>query len=99
MKIKTIALFAAASVALAACASSDDPQQLEANVTNAVELPPVEANLIEPPVTNETTENVVVAPVTAPPLTADEQTLDDAAATGMTAKVNRDEASAEQPAQ
>lgn len=99
MKIRTVALFAASAIALAACSNqpAEETPVAETNVANIVEAP---ANVVElapetpspPPV-----ENVASAtPAPAPTLSSDEQTLDDADATGMTAKVNRDEDS--QPA-
>ncbi|MBX3564273.1 MAG: hypothetical protein KF730_06805 [Sphingomonas sp.] len=94
MKIKTIALLAAAGVALAACHNkADDAPVAETNVTNMVEEPADVTNVVDeaPPATH--IDNT--ASVTTPPsatLTADEQTLDDADASGMTAKVNRDDA-------
>ncbi|RYD99156.1 MAG: hypothetical protein EOP61_14810 [Sphingomonadales bacterium] len=104
MKTRTIALLAASALALAAC--HDKPEEApvgETNVTNLVEGPADFGNVtIEAtptaPVTN-------VATTAAPPsatLTADEQTAEDADATGMTSRVNRDEggnSAAGQPAQ
>ena len=104
MKLTT-AIFAAtaATLALAACSGAPEEQRSEetnvaapAEPLNTTELPAAEAPA-PLPTTNQ-------ASVEAPPedlLSADEQTQEDADATGMTAKVNRDEGgnSAGQPAQ
>jgi hypothetical protein len=100
MKTRTIALIALAGLGLAACSGrSDEPQP--ANET-------VVANIVEPEnftnVTTETAPPPVAANVTseAPPtaeLAPDEQTQDDAAATGMTARVDRNSSDEGQPAQ
>jgi PBP1b-binding outer membrane lipoprotein LpoB len=93
MKTKTIALLAASAVTLAACSGSKTDEQPvgETNVTNLVVE---QGNLMNvateaPPATRiDNTANAVPPSAT---LTTDEQTQDDADATGMTAKVNRDE--------
>lgn len=101
MKIRTIALIAVAGLSLAAC-SGGKPDDTTANET-------VVANIGEPDNFSNVTINEPVAPVTAnattaatnpPPvadLSPDAQTQDDADATGMTAKVDRN-ASEGQPA-
>lgn len=98
MKIRTFALLGAAGLALAACSGSK-PEDTTANET-------IVANIGEPDNYSNVTINEPVAPVTSnaittpPPvadLAPDEQTQDDADATGMTAKVDRN-ASEGQPA-
>ena len=103
MKTRTIALFAASAIALAACSGAKDSEQTAAD-TNIVDItePEAVANVTTeaPPATRiDNTATTEVAPPAT--LTADEQTQDDADATGMTAKVNRDEAGNDsgQPAQ
>lgn len=104
MKTKTLALLAASAIALVACSGSKDAEQpvAETNVTNLVEETENVANVAveAPPATRiDNTAATQVAPSAT--LTADEQTIDDAAATGMTSRVNRDETgdTASQPAQ
>jgi hypothetical protein len=100
MTIKRIALLAAtaaAALSLAACGGSDEatepstPTNTETPIVgepvNMTELPATEA----PPATridNAATETLT-AP--APEIAPTEQVQDDAAATGMTARVSRDE--------
>ncbi|RYY23456.1 MAG: hypothetical protein EOP62_20135 [Sphingomonadales bacterium] len=100
MKIKTIALLAASAIALAACQNKAEEPVAETNVTELVE-PGNLMNVVTeaPPATRiDNTTSVAVPPVAT--LTADEQTVEDADATGMTAKVNRDEGgNSAQPAQ
>lgn len=92
MKTKTVALLAATGLALAACGSKTEEQPAaETNVTNIVEEPAEVTNVVTEapapaPADNATT--AAVAPPTAT-LTADEQTAEDADATGMTARVDR----------
>ena len=88
MKIKTTALLAAAGLALAACESKPEEQPAaETNVTDlAVE--PAEVSTEAPPATRiDNTADMTTPP--AATLTADEQTVEDADATGMTARVDR----------
>jgi hypothetical protein len=93
MKTKTIVLLAASALALAACHNkADDAPVAETNVTNLVVEPGNLTNVLTeaPPATRiDNTAGVAVPPSAT--LTADEQTVEDADATGMTAKVNRDE--------
>ncbi|MBO9671766.1 MAG: hypothetical protein J7485_14755, partial [Sphingobium sp.] len=98
MKTRTILMIAAAGLSLAACSGSK-PEDTTANET-------IVANIGEPENFSNVTINEPVAPVasnavTTPPpvadLAPDEQTQDDADATGMTAKVDRN-ASEGQPA-
>lgn len=89
---KTIVLLAVSGLALAACHNKTEEPVAETNVTNMVVETGNVANIaVETPAavvpSNATT--TAVAPSAA--LTADEQTVEDADATGMTAKVNRDE--------
>lgn len=106
MNIKRIALLASAAGALAlgACSGgSDEPAAPTGNVEN---MTPIEVGN-ESPVAIETPTPTLVDNATAttaveptPTLSADEQTQDDADATGMTARVSRDEGANEvQPAQ
>ena len=93
MKTATIALLAASAIALAACSGAKDAEQpaAESNVTEVTapeNIAPVATEA--PPATRIDNTAAVEAP-TPPTLSADEQTLEDADATGMTAKVNRDE--------
>ena len=103
MKTRTLALLAASAIALAACSGAKDSEQpaAETNVVNLAE-PENYANVATeaPPATRIDNTAADAAPPSAT-LTADEQTQEDADATGMTAKVNRDEGgnSAGQPAQ
>ena len=105
-KISTIALLAAASLSLAACSGGSDEEQpaAETNVANVAE--PVEAAnaAVETEAPSATRiDNVTAeAPPPVEALAADEQTQADAAATGMTARVDRSAPgndSAEQPTQ
>jgi hypothetical protein len=98
MKIRTFALLGAAGLALAACSGSK-PEEQPVNDT-------VVANIGEPEsFTNVTIDEPVATPAAtnaaAPPpvadLAPDEQTQEDADATGMTAKVDRNSSEA-QPA-
>jgi hypothetical protein len=96
MTIKRIALLAtlaAAALPLAACGDKEAP----APETNVGELTPVETTPepeIEPtpaPILENTTiAEPAPAPEPAPDLTPDEQTQEYAEATGMTARVSRD---------
>jgi hypothetical protein len=102
MKTATIALLAASAIALAACSAAKEPDQPPAE-TNLVDVtePQNYANVATeaPPATR--IDNTAAAAEAPPPptLSADEQTQEDADATGMTAKVNRDESgNAAQPA-
>ncbi|MET0308448.1 MAG: hypothetical protein ABW023_07055 [Sphingomonas sp.] len=92
MKLRTFALLAAAGLSLAACGGHKDEEAApDANLTSITLPPETPANLsIEtpaPPVTN----TVEATPAPAVTLAPDEQTEEDAAAAGMTARVSRDE--------
>lgn len=107
MTIKRIALLAAAATAvlsLAACGgSNDEPPATEANIETTAPLDdanmgalPTETPSATP--TAEATNLVEAAPVAE--VDPSEQVQDDADATGMTARVSRDEAANEtQPAE
>lgn len=110
MNIKRIALLATIALAplgLAACGGGSNEEQ-PAPVANATDTMPIPdaTNMTElpadeaPPETriDNTTAETMAAP--APEIAPTEQTQDDAAATGMTARVSRDEGANEaQPAQ
>ena len=91
MKTKTIALLAASALALAACSGSKEGEQpaAETNVTNLAE-PANFANIVTeaPPATRIDNTATTTNPPSAT-LTADEQTVEDADATGMTSRVDR----------
>ncbi len=108
MKLKHIALLAAAGAALAlgGCGGRDEAEAPTANAgsmtpidveNDAAAMVPTEAPAA-PRIDNASTESEP-APA-APALDADEQTQDDADATGMTARVSRDDGGNEaQPAE
>lgn len=100
MKISTIALLAAAGLSLAACGHKEEEAAPDANLTNITVPEDAPVNLpTEAPValpTENTAEATPAAPVDVAPT---EQTQDDADATGMTARVSRDEGNEAQPAQ
>jgi hypothetical protein len=99
MKTRTIALIAVAGLALAAC-SGGKPEDTSANETIVANIGEPEnfSNVtIEEPVAPAATNATSTTATTAPDLAPDEQTQDDADATGMTAKVDRN-ASEGQPA-
>ncbi|ATY34356.1 hypothetical protein CVN68_01440 [Sphingomonas psychrotolerans] len=96
---------AAGTLALAACSGKDEAEAPTSNVGN---MAPIEAENTAAPVANEAPPATVIdnATATTPAetvpsdLTSDEQTQDDADATGMTARVSRDEGGNEaQPAE
>jgi PBP1b-binding outer membrane lipoprotein LpoB len=88
---KTIALVAFAGLTLAACSGGSDAPVPEVNetITN-VDTTSEPENITDTPAPEPIN---TVTPTPTPPVTlsADEQTVEDATATGMTAKVNRDE--------
>jgi hypothetical protein len=106
MTIKRIVLLApiAGALALAACSGGKD--EAEAPTSNAENMTPIEVQNTAvvpteapaaPRIDNVTTTTDAETAPTA--LSADEQTQDDADATGMTARVSRDEGGNEsQPA-
>jgi hypothetical protein len=91
MKISTIALLAAAALSLAACGHKEEEAAPDANLTN-ITVP-------EDTTVNVSTETPAAAPINtveatpAAPveLAPEAQTQDDADATGMTARISRDE--------
>lgn len=90
MKTKTFALLAASGLALAACHGAPEEQPAaETNVSNITE-PANFANIVTeaPPATVVDNTAATAAPPAAT-LTADEQTVEDADATGMTSRVDR----------
>jgi len=106
MNRKRIALFVALAggLALAGCGG----KEAEAPTGNVANMTPIEVENTATSVPTEAPpatviDNVVTHNDTAPaaePLTSDEQTQDDADATGMTARVSRDEGGNEgQPAE
>lgn len=95
MNFKTIAPLAAA-LALAACSGGEEkaPAPVENMAPIEVENTTVEVPTEAPaaPRIDNATVDVPVAETVPSDLSADEQTQDDADATGMTARVSRDEA-------
>lgn len=99
MKTRTTLLIAVAGLSLAAC-SGGKPEDTSANETVVANIGEPEnfSNVtIDEPVTPAPTNVTSTTAATAPDLAPDEQTQDDADATGMTAKVDRN-ASEGQPA-
>ncbi|UZW53710.1 hypothetical protein NUH86_09070 [Sphingobium sp. JS3065] len=83
-KFALIAL--AGALALAACGKKEE----EAPVTNNLVEPPVENVIVdEPEATPEPSNNAAPAPAPAPTISEQQQIEDDAAATGMTARLER----------
>ncbi|MEP9360259.1 hypothetical protein [Sphingomonas sp. KR3-1] len=99
MKIRSFALVGAAGLALAACSGSktDDTQVNETIVANIGEPENLTNVTITEPTATPTMTNASAPPPVAD-LAPDAQTQDDADATGMTAKVDRN-TSEGQPAQ
>jgi hypothetical protein len=99
MKVFSTLSIAALALSLAACSGSDEGEApvAETNVANMAEAPMEMGNVAEqaPPATqiDNTAATIAEEPAQAT-LTADEQTQDDADATGMTSRVNRNEAEA-----
>lgn len=91
--MKRIILVLALAATLAACSRSEPEAVPEAN--DAVERPAPPVTAAPSPVAPPTTEPSVnmTAPVPPPPeeIGADEQMMDDASATGMTARAERDQ--------
>ena len=104
MKFKRIALFAVAgALALGGCSGgSDEPAAPTGNVENMAPIE-VENTAVVPteaPAATQIDNVTLTQPETVTSeLSADEQTQDDADATGMTARVSRDEGNEAQPAQ
>lgn len=78
----------AGALALAACGKKEE----EAPATNNLVEPPVENVIVEEPEAPapEPSNNAAPAPAPAPTISEQQQIEDDAAATGMTARLNRD---------
>jgi hypothetical protein len=96
---KTLTIAAALlTLGLGACSrSNDEARPVEENDMQAIELPePVPSETPEPTPTPSPTPATNLADAAPPPVAPapDEQMLDDASATGMTARVARGEASA-----
>jgi hypothetical protein len=91
-----------AATALAGCSRHDEPETPPADTNMAVEeiAPPEAAPTPEPMPTAAPSpiENVAALPDSPPPA-PDEQMLDDASVTGMTARANRDAADEQAPAE
>ena len=85
-KFALIAL--AGALALAACGKKEE----ETPVTNNLVEPPVENVIVEEPEAPapEPSNNAAPAPAPAPTISEQQQIEDDAAATGMTARLNRE---------
>ncbi len=99
LTMKTGIAFAAALLALSACSQSEPEQAPDANMSDEVApeetatpeaLPSGEPAELAPPVEDTNTAAIDVPP--EKPVAPDAQVLDDADATGMTARVSRDEA-------
>ena len=95
MKVVSTLTIAALALSLAACSGGEDetPPVTDTNVTNiAPEAPPEIGNVPQeaPPATRIDNATAVEEPAPST-LGADEQTQDDADATGMTSRVNRNE--------
>lgn len=97
MKIRTLALIAGAGLALAACSGGKPDETANETIVANIGEPENFANVtIDEPVATPAPTNVTAdtAP-TAPDLAPDEQTQDDADATGMTSKVDRNSSAGE----
>ena len=100
-----VAVLAAGLLGLAGCSRSGPDQPLDDNalgldepMSNATdEIAPVETPTAEPTPAPDANA-VAIAPPPEEPVKPDAQVLDDADATGMTARVTRDEAPAQEPA-
>ena len=108
MNLKRIALLASAASILALGACSGGKDEAEAPTSNAGSMTPIEVEngattvpTEAPPATRIDNASSVAPAETVPSeLSSDEQTQDDADATGMTARVSRDEGGNDaQPAQ
>jgi hypothetical protein len=98
MKTRTTLLIAIAGLSLAACSGSK-PEETTANETIVANIgePDTVTNVTIDEPTEPVTTNIATTPAPVATLAPDEQTQDDADATGMTAKVDRN-ASEGQPA-
>ena len=99
-KMKTGAALAAGLLLLAACSRSEPEQPLEGNMTEQAPmdeatpdaLPSAEPTESLPPTVDANTAAIDVPPEA--PVAPDAQMIEDADATGLTARVSRDEAPA-----
>ncbi|OAN62835.1 hypothetical protein [Sphingomonas sp. TDK1] len=96
MKLRTLAILAGAGITLAACDSKDDgPTPPDANVTEiTVPETPAEVNVSTQEPAAVEPANVAPVPEATPtekptPFSDREQTESDAAATGMTSRIDR----------
>lgn len=95
--IKTGGALAAGLLMLSACSRSEPEQPVEENMTEQAPLdeakpdapPSAEPSDLPPPIADTNTAAVDVPPEA--PVAPDAQMIDDADATGMTARVSRDE--------
>ncbi len=101
MKTATLALIAAAGLSLAACSGGekDAPEATNDTMMSNIVEPQNEAAVPAEPSPTPAPANVAREAPAAPQLSSDEQTQEDADATGMTAKVDRNASDAGQPAQ
>ncbi|HWU94410.1 MAG TPA: hypothetical protein VN029_02360 [Sphingomonas sp.] len=97
MNIRTLALIAGAGLALAACSGSKPDETANETIVANIGEPENFSNVtIDEPVATPAATNVTAD--TTPPvadLAPDEQTQDDADATGMTSKVDRNSSAGE----
>lgn len=99
MKIRTLTLIATAGLALAACSGGKPDESANETIVANIGEPESFSNVtIDEPVATPTVSTNVTTTDTAPTtpdLAPDEQTQDDAAATGMTSKVDRNSSAGE----
>ncbi len=98
MKIRTLALIATAGLALAACSGGKPDETANETIVANIGEPESFSNVtIDEPVATPAVTNATTADTapTAPSLAPDEQTQDDADATGMTSKVDRNSSAGE----
>jgi len=98
MKTRTILLLAVAGLSLAACGGNKPEETTNETVVANIGEPESFSNVtIDQPVETPAATNATTADTapTAPDLAPDEQTQDDADATGMTAKIDRNSSAGE----
>ena len=82
----------AGALALSACGKKEK-EQPEVEATNNLVSPPddtvIDANMVEPAAPVEESNMAAPVPAAAPKISEDQQMLDDAAASGMTARLRR----------
>jgi hypothetical protein len=101
-KTMTVAALAAALLAVSACSRSEPEGPMDDNtlgldqpmVNETNDVAPVETPTAEPLPTPDANAAAAIEPPPEAPIKPDAQVLDDADATGMTARVTRDEAPA-----